>query len=76
MKAINYFDRYKITEDSFGDYLPVNWQKIAVYLNKKIETKLRKMGDAEEWEVQDAVNEIWDAYCDGKWDRAPKPVYL
>ena len=49
---------YYITEDSFGEYCPVNWQEIADYLNGLIDEK----GIAEDFE---AVCDLWEDYCSG-----------
>jgi hypothetical protein len=62
---------YYITEDSFGEYCPANWQEIADYMNDIIDER----GIAEDF---DAVCVLWEAYCSGdipgvpaaEWERA------
>ena len=54
-----------ITMDSFGSMLPDNWEEIAAYLNRIIE----EQGIDDD---PDAVNQLWEDYCNGDIPGAPE----
>ena len=60
----NTMNTYYITVDSFGSYCPENWEEIADFLNAIIDER----GISED---HDAVNELWEAYCNGELEGAP-----
>ena len=51
----------KITADSFGAYIPENWEEIADWMNDRINA-----GEDPE--------EIWERYCNGQCPDAPEAV--
>lgn len=64
--------------DSFGADCPENWEEIASYLNDAVEN----MGDEifDEFgeltlEGRDQVDDLWERYCAGDIEDAPKPVF-
>lgn len=59
---------YYITMESFGEYLPENWEEIAAQLNKIIDAR----GIADDLE---AVNELWEEYNNQMMDwSAPNEI--
>ena len=54
-----------ITMDSFGQFLPSNWEEIADFLNALIE----EQGIEDD---PDAVNQLWENYCNGDIPGAPE----
>ena len=60
---------YFIDEDSFGEYLPVNWTVIANYLNDVIDER----GIAEDFE---ACSQLWEDYCNGDIKDAPQAEWV
>lgn len=64
------FEKYQITEDSFGAICPENWKNIATLLNEKITNKfavLDKNG-ADDEEYRCEADKIWENYCNGNYD--------
>ena len=57
----------RITVDSFGADLPVNWDEIADFLNALIDER----GIEDD---HDAVNDLWEAYCAGEIPDAPAAI--
>lgn len=57
-----------INMDSFGSDCPTNWEEIADFLNDII----RKTGIEDD---HDAVNDLWEQYCNGEVFAAPEAVY-
>ena len=53
-----------ITIDSFGSDCPENWEEIAEFLNGII----RERGIEND---HNAVNELWEAFCQGEFPDAP-----
>ena len=64
------FEKYRITEDSFGSVCPENWQEIADYLNDKIAQRFdeleRDNADADEYRYE--ADAIFGNYCAGEYD--------
>ena len=54
-----------ITEDSFGENLPENWEAVAALLNAKIDAlEENEFGEID----HDEVCAIWESYCNGDYD--------
>lgn len=51
----------KITADSFGAYIPENWEEIADWMNNRIDA-----GEDPE--------EVWERYCNGEYPDAPETI--
>ena len=69
-------NNYLVNMDSFGDNCPTNWEEIAAFLNPMIEKVIDELGDeAEDWEIQDETNKIWDAFCNGEIKDCPEPIF-
>jgi hypothetical protein len=67
-----------ITAESFGSYLPKNWEEIAKFMNDAAEKWLEdlKKEDPEYFESHDEsciYDEIWDGYWNGWLAGAPEP---
>lgn len=62
---------YTFTMDSFGPILPNNWQEIVDYLNAKLDAMDVDNSD----ELHDAMNQLWDDYCNGDLPDAPEEIY-
>ena len=65
----------RITVDSFGSECPTNWEEIADFLNEFIDSELESMGDVDEREKRDAIDEIWERFCRGEIVGCPSPVF-
>ena len=72
---------YHITMDSFGTDCPKNWEEIADYLNNVIDETLDRMGpDAFDMggnltaDARDALDAIWENWCNGILEGAPEAV--
>jgi len=59
-------DNY-ITIDSFGPMCPINWEEIAEALNEIIDER-GILGD------HNAVNALWEEYCNGDLPGVPEAV--
>ena len=72
-------ERYKATADSFGAYIPENWEEITDYLNEIIEKLWDESGLTEDYNgydyFKDTVFEVWDKYCGGMLPDAPKEIW-
>lgn len=80
-----YREKYYITMDSFGVYVPDNWREIADYLNDQIDEIINEV----EWnvsvndefpsemelEMEREIETLWDCYCFGELPDAPKEVF-
>ena len=65
-----------ITADSFGDNCPNNWEEIAAYLNKIMDDTADKLGeDAQDWELHDLSNDLWEKFCAGEIEGCPEPEF-
>lgn len=60
-------DKIMITGESFGSNCPQNWEEIADFLNEIIEEKTDGSKEASE--------ELWEDYCNGKIEDAPKAIF-
>ena len=64
------FEKYRITEDSFGSVCPKNWEEVADYLNDKIARRFdeleRDNADSDEYRYE--ADAIWENYCNGEYD--------
>ena len=72
------FNDYHITMDSFGEYLPQNWQEIADYLNEIIDSRITPDEITGEitWEDREIINQLWEDYCNGdRGGTAPDPIW-
>ena len=65
-----------ITMDSFGDFCPANWEEIANFLNDRIDEIVAKYGDGAEYsfDCEVELDRLWEDYCYGNLDGAPKPA--
>ena len=64
------FEKYRITEDSFGSVCPENWQEIADYLNCKIAERFDELDreNADDNEYRCEADAIFGNYCAGEYD--------
>lgn len=60
--------------NSFGSECPVNWEEIADALNDIANERMEGMPDADEREIHEMTDDIWEQYWHGETD-APKPAY-
>ena len=77
----NYHD-YHFNAESFGEYLPVNWEAICAWMNEQLDAML-----TEEWmfdpssyrglsrEGLEVVDRVWDWYWTGWITDAPVPEW-
>ena len=71
-----FFD-YHISMDSFGQTCPENWEEIADFLNGIIDS-MEGITDNETGEFtpegRDQIDNLWERYCAGEIDGAPRPI--
>ena len=60
-----------ITADSFGSECPKNWEKIADYLNDKINWMCYLFND----DPKETTDDYWERFCRGELPECPKPVF-
>ena len=65
--------------DSFGEYLPTNWEEIRDHLNdiakEELEDREAAYGDLYAWEEQEILDDIWESFCNGELERCPLPCF-
>jgi len=71
-----YYD-YHVTEDSFGQTCPKNWEEIADFLNGIIDSRdgiVDEYGELTH-EGREWIDNLWKGYCAGEIENAPKPIF-
>lgn len=62
---------WKVTEDSFGEYLPKNWEAIAEALNEIIAQRIAEHPEERENNI---ANEVWEDYWKGDLPQVPEAI--
>jgi hypothetical protein len=70
----NYF-----TAETFGEYLPKNWEEIVDALNRLVDEHIEKDENANKpWDVYPEAREwyddLWDKFLHGELPDVPKPI--
>ena len=74
---------YEITMDSFGANCPENWEEIASFLNDLIDEKADELTTTDDLGIQSVdedelklfVSDLWEQFCAGELEDAPKPIF-